>query len=178
MATAMLAALPQMNSKISVMFGMGPNIFMQYMEAEFLKRWAFSGGADVSANIAATRMILSPATHAGSHAWTCSTQHHVTDPTHTLCNSGTSQTLPLTAVGEFLFPRLVSQFVTQCVDNYWSEYCVNQLTTVFYGPSIFTPPDDYLVIGQTWPCAVTSRNVLHLVQVGYTVPRHPFSLRL
>lgn len=64
---------------------------------------------------------------------------------------------------------------TQCRDNFLAEGCVMALSLMFYGPSAFLSVDDYVVIGQTWPASVSTRNMDHWAQVG---PRGGVNVRV
>eukprot|EP00879_Flechtneria_rotunda_P024438 GHRR01025908.1.p1 GENE.GHRR01025908.1~~GHRR01025908.1.p1 ORF type:complete len:203 (-),score=36.74 GHRR01025908.1:1176-1784(-) len=67
-------------------------------------------------------------------------------------------------LGEFLWYRFLAPYVQTCRENVWSEMCVSTLNAMFYGPSAFIAPDDFVVIGQTWPATVSARNVQHWAQ--------------
>eukprot|EP00878_Enallax_costatus_P034540 GHUV01038302.1.p1 GENE.GHUV01038302.1~~GHUV01038302.1.p1 ORF type:complete len:290 (+),score=48.85 GHUV01038302.1:665-1534(+) len=69
-------------------------------------------------------------------------------------------------VGEFLPNRLVAPlYVTLCHSWILDEVCAAALGFIFYGPSIFITPDDYLSIATTWPSSVGSRNLVHWGQM-------------
>jgi hypothetical protein len=61
----------------------------------------------------------------------------------------------------------VCLYSTQCRDNFLAEGCVMSLALMFYGPSAFLSIDDYVIIGQTWPASVATRNMDHWAQVGW-----------
>jgi hypothetical protein len=54
----------------------------------------------------------------------------------------------------------------QCKENLFAETCAAGLNYLFYGPSVYISIDDFVVITQTWPANVASRNLGHFAQVG------------
>lgn len=69
-------------------------------------------------------------------------------------------------IGEFLPNRLTAPlYATLCPNWILDEVCAAALGFIFYGPSIFITPDDYLTIATTWPSSVGTRNLVHWAQV-------------
>ncbi|WIA08209.1 hypothetical protein OEZ85_007658 [Tetradesmus obliquus] len=69
------------------------------------------------------------------------------------------------SIGEFLPNRLVAPlYGTLCISWPLDEVCAAALSFIFYGPSIFITPDDYVSIATTWPSSVGSRNLVHWAQ--------------
>eukprot|EP00879_Flechtneria_rotunda_P000554 GHRR01000660.1.p1 GENE.GHRR01000660.1~~GHRR01000660.1.p1 ORF type:complete len:576 (+),score=135.60 GHRR01000660.1:200-1927(+) len=75
------------------------------------------------------------------------------------------QFLYLLRIGEFLPNRLTAPlYGTLCPAWPLDEVCTAALSLIFFGPSLFITPDDYISIATTWPSSVGSRNLVHWAQ--------------
>lgn len=70
-------------------------------------------------------------------------------------------------LGEFLANRDFAPFLMPfCQYNTtWNEFCVQHINGMFYGPSVYVPPQDYIIIFTTWPSSVATRNLEHWSQM-------------
>lgn len=80
--------------------------------------------------------------------------------------AGLDQLLTIVGLQEFLPTRLTAPVAETLCDSYPpDEICAALVSFLFFGPSQFIAPDDYLVIWRTWPSGVSSRNLQHWAQM-------------
>lgn len=68
-------------------------------------------------------------------------------------------------MGGFLTSRRLWPWIRQFNRSWWADGFASALWLTFYGPSWRIPPDDQVVISNTWPATVTSRDITHWAQV-------------
>jgi hypothetical protein len=76
------------------------------------------------------------------------------------------QLLYALGIGEFIPNRLTAPLAgILCSSWPASDVCAAAVSLIFFGPSQFITPDDYVAISRTWPSSVASRNLVHWAQV-------------
>ncbi|KAF8072636.1 Lip3 [Scenedesmus sp. PABB004] len=162
----LLSDKPEYNDKVSVVLHVGPVAFIEFIRAPFLK-----AQPKVKSDQARPPTRPAPPTAPRSTAQRARRRRPPAADRAAAARREPPQWLKNAPLGEFLANRDLSPFVMPfCKHNStFNEWCTQQLNGMFYGPSVFVPPSDYLLVGTTWPSTVATRNLEHWSQAR----RHP-----